>query len=105
MYRFSMSLAKPLNTPSDSNVNLSSVYAPQSEAKKEYMPRVPYASAVGILMYVMVCTRPDLADAVSVVSRFMIQPRKEHWQAVTRILRYLKGTLMWELASEVIQSA
>ncbi|CAL1356411.1 unnamed protein product [Linum trigynum] len=90
--RFGMSSAKPLNTPSASNVHLSSAYAPQLEAEKEYMSRVPYASAVGSLMYAMVCTRPDLAHAVSVVSRFMIQPGKEHWQAVKRIFRYLKGT-------------
>ena len=56
------------------------------------MSQVPYASAVGSLMYVMVCTRPDLAHAVSVVSRFMGKPRKEHWQAVKRIFRYLRGT-------------
>ena len=43
-------------------------------------------------MYAMVCTRPDLAHAVSVVSRFMGKPGKEHWQAVKRIFRYLRGT-------------
>jgi len=43
------------------------------------MSRVPYASAVVSLMYAMVCTRPDLAHAVSVVSRFMGEPGKEHW--------------------------
>ena len=42
------------------------------------MSKVPYSSAVGRLMYVMVCTRPDLAHAVSVVSRFMVNPGKEH---------------------------
>ncbi|XP_047334054.1 secreted RxLR effector protein 161-like [Impatiens glandulifera] len=56
------------------------------------MSHVPYASAVGSLMYAMVCTRPDLAHAVSVVSRFMGDPGKEHWQAVKRIFRYLRGT-------------
>ncbi|XP_074318246.1 secreted RxLR effector protein 161-like [Silene latifolia] len=56
------------------------------------MSRVPYSSAVGSLMYAMVCTRPDLAQSVSVVSRFMGDPGKEHWQAVKRIFRYLKGT-------------
>ena len=56
------------------------------------MSQVPYASAIGSLMYAMVCTRPDLAHAVSVVSRFMSQPGKEHWQAVKRIFRYLRGT-------------
>ncbi|CAL1380604.1 unnamed protein product [Linum trigynum] len=90
--RFGISSAKPLNTPSASNIHLSSAYAPHSEAEKEYMSRVPYASAVGSLMYAMVCTRPDLAHVVSVVSRFMIQHGKKHWQAVKRIFQYLKGT-------------
>ena len=52
------------------------------------MSRVPYASA----MYAMVYTRPDLAHAVSVVSRFMGESGKEHWQAVKRIFCYLRGT-------------
>ena len=41
-------------------------------------------------MYVMVCTRPDIAQAVRVVSRYMSNPRKEHWRSVKWILRYLK---------------
>ncbi|XP_038904519.1 secreted RxLR effector protein 161-like [Benincasa hispida] len=89
--RFGMSSAKPIDTPSAINVRLSSEFSPQSEAEKEYMSRVPYASAVGSLMYAMVYTRPDLAH-VSVVSRFMGQPGKEHWQAVKRIFCYLRGT-------------
>uniref|UniRef100_A0A2N9FEH3 CCHC-type domain-containing protein n=1 Tax=Fagus sylvatica TaxID=28930 RepID=A0A2N9FEH3_FAGSY len=46
----------------------------------------------GCLMYAMVCTRPDLAHAVSTVSRYMANPRREHWNAVKWIFRYLKGT-------------
>ena len=42
-------------------------------------------------MYAMVCTRPDLAYAVSIVSRFMHNPGKAHWEAVKWIFRYLKG--------------
>nr|GEV99696.1 retrovirus-related Pol polyprotein from transposon TNT 1-94 [Tanacetum cinerariifolium] len=42
-------------------------------------------------MYALVCTRPDLAHAVSVVSRFMANPGKAHWKALKWILRYLKG--------------
>ena len=40
----------------------------------------------------MVCTRPDIAQAVRVVSRYMANPGKAHWQAVKWILRYLRGT-------------
>jgi hypothetical protein len=54
----------------------------------DYMSKVPYASAVGSLMYAMVCTRPDIAHAVGVVSRYMNNPGKEHWMAVKWILRY-----------------
>ncbi|CAM8885396.1 unnamed protein product [Rhodiola kirilowii] len=71
---------------------MSSVSAAQSEAEKEYMFRVPYSGAVGSLMYAMIYIRHDIAHAVSVVSRFMGQPGKEHWQAVKRIFRYLRGT-------------
>ncbi|KAJ4715159.1 Retrovirus-related Pol polyprotein from transposon TNT 1-94 [Melia azedarach] len=90
--RFGMSTAKPIDTPSAANAHLSVAFAPKSVEEKEYMSRVPYASAVGSLMYAMVCSRPDLAQSVSVVSRFMGEPGKEHWQAVKRIFRYLKGT-------------
>ena len=43
-------------------------------------------------MYAMVCTRPDIAHAVEVFSRFLSNPAKEHWEGVKWILRYLKGT-------------
>jgi hypothetical protein len=42
-------------------------------------------------MYVMVCTRLDIAHAVGVVSRYMDNPSKEHWEALKWILRYLRG--------------
>ena len=56
------------------------------------MSKIPYASSVGSLMYAMVCTRPDIAYSVGVVSRFLANPGKQHWQAVKWILRYFKGT-------------
>ena len=40
----------------------------------------------------MVCTRPDIAHAVGVVSRYMASPGKEHWEALKWLLRYLRGT-------------
>jgi hypothetical protein len=55
------------------------------------MSRVPYSLAVGSLMYAMVCTRPTIAHVVGVVSRYMNNPGKEHWEAVKWILRYLRG--------------
>ncbi|RVW42242.1 Retrovirus-related Pol polyprotein from transposon TNT 1-94 [Vitis vinifera] len=57
------------------------------------MSKVPYASAIDSLMYAMECTRPDIAHAVGVVSRFTSRLGKQHWEAVKWILRYLKGSL------------
>ena len=90
--RFNMQNAKPVNTPLATHFRLSSNECPQSDNDLEYMSRIPYSSAVGSLMYAMVCSRPDLAHAVSVVSRYMSNPGKEHWKAVQWIFRYLRGT-------------
>ncbi|PKI64048.1 hypothetical protein CRG98_015580 [Punica granatum] len=56
------------------------------------MNKVPYSSTVGSLMYAMVCTRLVIVHSVDVVSRFLSNPGKEHWNAVKWILRYFKGT-------------
>ena len=58
----------------------------------DHMSKMPYALAIGSLMYAMVCTRPDIAHAVGVMSRSMSKPRKQHWEVVKWILRYLKGS-------------
>nr|GEW17092.1 retrovirus-related Pol polyprotein from transposon TNT 1-94 [Tanacetum cinerariifolium] len=54
--------------------------------------KVPYANVVGSLMYLMVCTRPDIAYATSVVSKYLANMGKIHWEAVKWILKYLRGT-------------
>lgn len=46
------------------------------------MSSVPYSSKVSSIMYAMVCTRPDIAHALSVVSRYMSNPGKNYWEAV-----------------------
>ena len=56
------------------------------------MSKVPYVSTIGSLMYAMLCTRPDIAHAVRVMSRFMSRLGKQHWEAVKWILKYLKGS-------------
>ncbi|KAH9754237.1 hypothetical protein KPL71_015385 [Citrus sinensis] len=78
-------------------VLLSSQQCPSTESKQTEMLKTPYASSVGCLMYAMVLTRLDLSDAVSMVSRFMSNPEKEHWRAVKWILRYLRGTTSYGL--------
>ena len=68
--RFNMGKAKVVSSPLASHFKLSSRHSPSTDKEKEDMRRVPYASAVGSLMYAMVCTRPHIAYAVGVVSRF-----------------------------------
>eukprot|EP00253_Pinus_taeda_P022035 PITA_22035 len=65
---------------------------PKTQEEEEDMSRVPYASAFGSLMYAMVCTRPDIAHVVGVLSRFMSKLGKEHWTSVKQVYRYLCGT-------------
>ena len=57
---------------------LSSKQCPLLSEEEEEMSRIPYASAVGSLMYVMVCTRPDLAYTVNTVKRFMSDLEKQY---------------------------
>nr|GEV49489.1 retrovirus-related Pol polyprotein from transposon TNT 1-94 [Tanacetum cinerariifolium] len=90
--KFNMSSCKPVPTPLAPHFKLSSHECPKSEEDKEDMSRVPYSSAVGSLMYAMVCTCPGLVHVVSVVSRYMHNPGKMHWEAAKCIIRYLKGT-------------
>ncbi|XP_071723237.1 secreted RxLR effector protein 161-like [Rutidosis leptorrhynchoides] len=62
------------------------------------MKQVPYASAIGSLMYAMMCTRPDICYAFGMVSRYQSNPGQARWKAVKRILRYLKGTADYTLS-------
>jgi hypothetical protein len=56
------------------------------------MSKVSYSSVVGSLMYAMVCSRPDLSHAMSVVARYRSNPGKEHWKVVQWIFIYLRGS-------------
>jgi len=84
--------AKAVSTPIAPHFKLSAAQYPSIDQDIEYMSRVPYSSAVRSLMYAMVCSRPDLSYAMSLVSRYMSTPSKEHWRAVQWIFMYLRGT-------------
>nr|KYP69047.1 Retrovirus-related Pol polyprotein from transposon TNT 1-94 [Cajanus cajan] len=90
--KFSMQNAKIVSTPLGVDFNLSKEHSPKTDEDKAAMAKVPYAYAVGSLMYAMVCTRPDIAHAVGVVSRFMSNPGRKHWEVVKWLLHYLKAT-------------
>ncbi|MCO5558640.1 hypothetical protein L7F22_012226 [Adiantum nelumboides] len=89
---FNMDREKALMTPLPSYVKLSNQDCPQSEVEKTKMDKVPYTSACGNLMYAMIATRLDIAFIVGVVSKYMSNPSKKHWEAVKGIMRYIKHT-------------
>ncbi|KAH9679732.1 hypothetical protein KPL71_026249 [Citrus sinensis] len=79
-----MSGCKPIDTHVEYNLKL-------GEGEKALVDAQRYQNLVGKLIYLS-HTRPDIAFAVSIVSRFMHNPREEHLEAVYKILRYLKST-------------
>ena len=85
--RFGMRDAKPRRTPLDVNLKLSKEGeqpSPEEAAK--------YPEIVGSLLYLCGCTRPDLAQSVGLLSRYMAEPKQEHISAAKQVLRYLVGT-------------
>ncbi|GJZ71156.1 hypothetical protein Tco_0635007 [Tanacetum coccineum] len=84
---------KQVSTPLASQFKISVAMSPKDDADRAYMEKVPYANAVGSLMYAMICTRLDISHAVGMVSRYMHNPGKGHWQAVKWILRYIHNTV------------
>ena len=90
--RYNMENSKRGYLPIGTGVTLSREDCPKTPEERERMNRVPYASAVGAIMYTMTCTRPDVAYALSVASRYQANPGEEHWKVVKTILKYLRRT-------------
>ena len=84
--RFEMSDSNPSATP----MMQSSKVTP--EDSKALSADVPYRSAIGSLIYVMICTRPDLGFAVGRLLQYCEEPLRCHWNAVKRVYRHVKGT-------------
>ena len=77
--RFAMQEAKKGSQPSIAGMTLSLDDCPKTMEDRERMSKVPYALAVGSLMYAMLCTRPDICHAVGMVSRYQANPGLKHW--------------------------
>ncbi|CAI7886508.1 unnamed protein product, partial [Closterium sp. NIES-54] len=89
LQRFGFTYSSPQSTPLPTGHSLS---APPSDESAE--PSGPYPELVGCLMYLMTCTRPDLAYPLSLLARYVApgRHRKVHWDATKRVLRYLCST-------------
>jgi hypothetical protein len=84
--RFRMQNEKPISTPLAIHFKLTKEMCPKTHRADRIHVRVPYSLTIGNLMYAMVCTRPYIAHAVGVVSRYMNNLGKEHWEEVKWIL-------------------
>ena len=73
-------------------MKLSKTQSPTTTEEREKMSVIPYASAIGSIMYAMLCTRPGVCLAISLVGRNQSDPGVDHWTAVKNILKYLKRT-------------
>lgn len=84
---FGMSDSKPVSTPMESNVKLMKSVDGDIRTDQER-----YCSCIGALLYLSTKTRPDLAFSVNTLSKFSSDPNEQHWCALKRVLRYVRGT-------------
>ena len=86
--KYGLAEAKQVSTPADPNVKLL-----KDDGYSKKVDPIQYQSMVGSLLHAARATRPDIAQAVGMVSKFNAEPTEAHLTAVKRILRYLKGTV------------
>ncbi|GJU91702.1 retrotransposon protein, putative, ty1-copia subclass [Tanacetum coccineum] len=103
--RFHMENSKRGSIPMQDKLRLSKSQGASTPAELKRMQSVPYASAVGSIMYAVRCTRPDVAFAQNITSRFQQNPGDLHWTTVKNILKYASGmTKDMFILQEVIQN-
>ena len=92
--RFNMDKAHPLSSPMvvRSLDVKNDPFRPCEKGEELLGPEVPYLSAIGALMYLANCTRPDIAFSVNLLARYSSAPTRRHWKGIQHILRYLSGT-------------
>jgi len=102
--RYGLDDVKPISTPMDPNIRLTSAQSPTTSDNIAKMRDVPYHQAIGSLMYASLGTRPDISLAVQTLSHFTANPGIAHWEAVKRVFRYLKGTReLWLSYGQVVK--
>ena len=95
--RFKMDEANSVSTPLDSKARLIKRKDDSEDPADEACDKEQYQSMLGSVMYLMTGTRPDIAFAVGVLSRFSHNPSNSHMKAMKRLLHYIKGTKDWKL--------
>ena len=92
--RFNMDKSHPISTPMvcrSLDVD-KDPFRPAEDNEEILGPEVAYLSAIGALMYLANCTRPDIAFSVNLLARFTSSPTRRHWSGIKQIFRYLRET-------------
>lgn len=84
-------------TPLPPGIVLSQSQALSTAEDQAYMADKPYSEVLGSLMYAQIGTCPNIAYAITSLSRFMANPGKPHWVALQHVLRYLKATAHYKI--------
>ena len=103
--KFEMSNCKSVVVLLAGHFILSKLQCPKKNSEFVQMENIPYANAIGTVMYSMISTRPDLSYLISLLSRYMSNPGKAHWDALKYLLRYINNTLHTGLCYEKRQNA
>jgi hypothetical protein len=106
--KFKMEGCKPLYVPMQKEDKPTADMSPKDEDTKKKMAKIPYRNAIGSLLYLAICTRPDICYVVSALARFSHNPGERHWKLVQNIIRYVVHTknqgLFFKLGSQVIEN-
>ena len=68
------------------------LFHPKEKNEELFGPKVPYFSAIGALMYLTNCIKPDITFSVNLLARYNSASTKRHWNEIKHILWYLHGT-------------
>lgn len=88
--KFNMDDCNAVSTPLPNKLNYEALNSDENS-------NAPCRNLIGCFLYVMLCTRPDLATVVNILSRYCSKNNSELWQCLKRVLRYLKGSIDMKL--------
>ncbi|UYV82833.1 hypothetical protein LAZ67_22001002 [Cordylochernes scorpioides] len=87
LQKYGMENCKEVPTPGSKETNL------DNHIEDDNCDQHTYQEALGMLMFLAVNTRPDIAYITSKLSRYSRQPKQMHWTAIKRVMRYIRGTI------------
>lgn len=90
--KFGMNDCKSVRTPMDMNANIH-----KNSEENKILHDIPYQEIIGCLLYISQVTRPDISFVINMLSKYNNKPEIEHWIALKRVMRYLKGTENYRL--------